>query len=138
LYAAARYLPLGDCALLIEFGNTINPTVNRKVISLDRAIAIAGIRGIEETVPTYRSLLVRYDPMKITYDRLIDRIRDLEDTVEKSSPEAIGRVVTIPVVYGGEYGPDLGFVAQCHDLTEEQVLHAGIRCWLSLYGRSER
>jgi len=127
LYAAARYLPLGDCALLIEFGNTINPTANRKVISLDQAIARAGIKGIEETVPTYRSLLVRYDPTKIAYGQLIARVKDLEDTMEKSSPEAIGRVVTIPVVYGGEYGPDLGFVAQCHGLAEEQVvkLHSG-------------
>jgi len=65
--------------------------------------------------------------MKIAYYQLVDRARDLENTVEKSSIETIGRVVTIPVVYGGEYGPDLGFIAQCHGLTEVQVVkfHSG-------------
>lgn len=127
MYAAAHYLPLGDCALLIEFGDAISLPVNRKVIALDEAITEAGIKGIEETVPTYRSLLVRYDPFKMTYDQLVFRVRDLEITLRELSAETVGKVVTIPAVYGGEYGPDLGFIAQYHGLTEEQVvkLHSG-------------
>jgi len=123
LYAPPRYLPFGDCALLIEFGNTISPEINLKVITLNETITQAKILGAKETVPTYRSLLIRYDPLETTYDQLVFQVRDLEKELEKPHLEAVvGKAVTIPVVYGGEYGPDLSFVAQYHRLTEEQVV----------------
>lgn len=58
---SARYLPFGDSALLIEFGDTIDLEVNRRVTALAEAINVAQIQ-VEEVVPTYRSLLVCYDP----------------------------------------------------------------------------
>lgn len=127
MYASPRYLPFGDCALLVEFGDTISLEINCKVVALNQAIVKAVIRGIEETVPTYRSLLVRYDPVKTSYDQLVLQIRNFERLVEKPSLAAAGKTATIPVVYGGEYGPDLGYVAQYHGLTEEQAvkLHSG-------------
>jgi len=127
LYASARYLPFGDNALLIEFGDTISLEVNRKVIALNEAILKAGINGIEELVPTYRSLLVRYNPLKITYEQLVFRIKDIEKTMKEFKVEIKGREITIPVVYGGEWGPDLNYIAKYHGLTEEQVvkLHSG-------------
>jgi len=127
LYASPRFLPFGDCALLVEFGDTISLEINCKVVALNVAIVKAVIRGIEETVPTYRSLLVRYDPVKTSYDQLVLQIRNFERLVEKPNLAAAGKTATIPVVYGGEYGPDLGYVAQYHGLTEEQAvkLHSG-------------
>jgi len=122
LYADARYLPFGDSALLIEFGDAISLEVNRKVIALSEVIEKAEIRGVEELVPTYRSLLVRYNPLKMTYEQLVFRIKDLEKALKEVSPEIKGRKITIPVAYGGEFGPDLGCVAQYHGLTEEQVV----------------
>jgi len=121
-YASARYLPFGDNALVIEFGNTISLEVNRKVIALNEAILQAEIQGIEELVPTYRSLLVRYNPVKITYDQLVFRVKDIERTLEASNVEMAARKIIVPVVYGGQYGPDLSYVAQCHGLTEERVV----------------
>lgn len=127
MYASPRFLPFGDCALLVEFGDTISLEINCKVVALNVAIVKAVIRGIEETVPTYRSLLVRYDPVKTSYDQLVLQIRNFERLVEKPNLAAAGKTATIPVVYGGEYGPDLGYVAQYHGLTEEQAvkLHSG-------------
>lgn len=124
---STRYLPFGDCALLVEFGDTIDLEINRKVISLDKAILKARIRGVEELVQTYRSLLVRYDPLKIDYEKLVFRVKDIERTMEESSVGLKGRRITIPVAYGGEYGPDLRHVAQLHGLSEEQgvKLHSG-------------
>ncbi|MDH5481462.1 MAG: 5-oxoprolinase subunit PxpB [Candidatus Bathyarchaeota archaeon] len=121
-YAFARYMPFGDTALLIEFGNVISPEINRKVIALNEAILKAEIQGVEETVPAYRSLLVRYDLRKINYEQLVCRIKDIESEVKNSNIEVTGRKVTIPVVYGGVYGPDLNNVAKYHGLTEEQVV----------------
>lgn len=123
-----RYLPFGDAAVLVEFGDKINLEINRKVTALSEAIQNANIQGVEELVPTYRSFLARYDPMKTTYEQLVFHIKDLEKTT--SAPVAKkeeGSEVVIPVVYGGEYGPDLGYVAESHGLAEEQVtsLHFG-------------
>lgn len=123
LYATPRYLPFGDCALLIEFGDTISLEINRKVIALNETIAHAKILGTKETVPTYRSLLIRYNPLETTYDQLVFQVRDLEQKLEVPNPQGVaGKAVTIPVVYGGEYGPDLNFVAQYHGLTKVQVV----------------
>jgi inhibitor of KinA len=73
-------------------------------------------------VPTYRSLLIRYDPLKTTYEQLVFQIKDLEETLDKSSLETEGQKIIVPVVYGGEYGPDLAYVAKYHELTEQHVV----------------
>lgn len=127
IYTASRYMPFGDNGLLIEFGNVISLEVNRKVIALSEAITSAKIQGVEELVPTYRSLLVRYNASKTSYEHLAFSIRDIEKTMEERKKETVGRKTIIPVVYGGEYGPDLADVARFHGLTEEQVIkiHSG-------------
>jgi KipI family sensor histidine kinase inhibitor len=120
-------LPLGDAALTVEFGDTIKLETNRKVTALCDALTQAEFREVEELVPTYRSLLVRYDPLRTSYEQLVFRIRDIERTLKDSGPEKEAQRVTIPVVYGGEYGQDLGYVARHHGLSEKQVvkLHSG-------------
>jgi len=120
-YESARYLPFGDSALLIEFGDLISLEVNRKVIALYEAVLKAAVNGVEELVPTYRSLLVRYNPLKTTYEQLVFMIKDIENTL-KELRVGEGRKIVIPVAYGGEYGPDLTHVAQRHGLIEEQVV----------------
>jgi KipI family sensor histidine kinase inhibitor len=118
----ARYLPFGDSALVVEFGDTISLKINNKVIALDKAIAEVKIEGIEETVPTYCSLLIRYNPLKISYEKLVFRIKDIENTLKNLYMKEAGKEIIIPVVYGGKYGPDLEYVAKCHGLTKEQVI----------------
>jgi len=126
-YPSARYLPLGDTALTVEFGDIISLEVNRKVIALNEAVEKAGITGIVELVPTYRSLLIRYNPAETSYEQLVSQLKEIEKTLEEKPIEAQTRRLTVPVVYGGNYGPDLKFVAEYHGLTEEQVvkLHSG-------------
>lgn len=126
-YPSARYLPFGDAALLVEFGEAMSLETNRRVISLNDAILKAGIKGVEELVPTYRSLLIRYDPLETSYEHIVFRVKDLEKTWECSAGNLDGRKTIVPVVYGDEYGPDLGHIARVHGLTEEQVirLHSG-------------
>jgi KipI family sensor histidine kinase inhibitor len=120
-------MPFGDNGLLIEFGNEISLEVNRRVIALSEAIKDAKIQGVEEQVPTYRSLLVRYDASKTSYEYLVFSIKDVEKTMTEQNMEKVGRKTIIPVIYGGEYGPDLADVARFHGLTEEQVvkIHSG-------------
>jgi KipI family sensor histidine kinase inhibitor len=122
LYEAARYLPFGDSALVVEFGEVISLEANSKVTALNEAIQKAKIQGVEELVPTYRSLLVRYNPLKTTYEQLVFQIKDVEKTLKELTAKVEGRRIIIPVVYGGEYGPDLAYVAKYHKLSEKQVV----------------
>ena len=126
--APVRYLPFGDRALLVEFADAISLEINRRVLALNIAVSRARLRGVEELVPTYRSLLVRYDPLKTSYEQLVFCVKDLEEAVgENPEDRRACRRIVVPVVYGGEYGPDLGYVARLHGLSEEQVvgLHSG-------------
>ncbi|MGB9684270.1 MAG: 5-oxoprolinase subunit PxpB [Candidatus Bathyarchaeales archaeon] len=122
VYMFTRYLPFGDSALIVEFGDTINAAINRKVIALSETIKKASIKGVEELVPTYRSLLIRYNPAETTYQQLISSIEKIEKASEEALLEAKKGRIVIPVVYGGVYGPDLSYVAEYHGLTEEQVV----------------
>lgn len=122
IYASPRYLPFGDSALVTEFSDAISLEANQKVIALNQAILKANIVEVEETVPTYRSLLIRYNPLKTTYEQLVFQIKDIEKNLGKFARGTEGRRIIVPVVYGGEYGPDLGFVARYHGITEEMVV----------------
>lgn len=127
MYPSAKYLPVGDNALLVEFGNTVSLDINRRVHVLDHVISEIKPKGLKECVPTYRSLLIYYDPSETSYEPLIFRIKDLEAKLEESSVYSHERVLEVPVVYGNEYGPDLGYVARYHGLQEDEViqLHSG-------------
>ena len=125
LYPRARYRIAGDRGLLVEYGEGIDPEVNRKVRSMAAVLRARPLAGVAEVVPTYRSLLVTYDPLETDADRLREAIDRLEDRLgEIPVPEP--RTVEVPVCYGGEYGPDLGFVAGAHGLTEDEAaeIHA--------------
>lgn len=121
-YASAKYLPFGDNAIVVEFGDTISLEINSKVIALSEAISRAKIHGVEELVPTYRSLLIRYNPLATTYKQLSLRIKNLEKNLRGTRVKVEGKRVIVPVVYGGEYGPDLAYVAQYHNISEKQVI----------------
>ena len=82
MYKQTKYLAAGDRALVMEFGNSISEEINRKIRSMGIAIEKSGIEGITETVPTYRSLMVHYDPIIMEYDALLDRLRSLEEQLE--------------------------------------------------------
>jgi len=123
VYQTARYLPFGDTALIAEFGDTISLEINRKVVALAEVVMKSEIQGVEELVPTYRSLLVRYDPTKISYEKLVSHIKTAEKKCRGlATEEKSKRTIIVPAVYGGEYGPDLTYVARCHGLTENQVV----------------
>ena len=115
-----RILPSGDTALTVEFGCTIDTDINRRVLSLDRAVACERIAGIVETVPTYRSLLVQYDPLVIGFDEMSNKLLDLA-RMPVEAANAV-RCWRIPVIYGGNFGIDLDDVARAHQITTDEVI----------------
>ncbi len=113
----------GDRALFLNFANRISPQINRKVHLLASFIEKEKGEGILEMVPTYRSLCIYYDPLRLTLKDLKTKISQIEHELERAKKTPPARVLEIPVVYGGEYGPDLGFVAGSLGLSEEEVIH---------------
>jgi len=112
---------MGDRSLLVELGDEISPAVNRRVRDLDITLMQNPIEGLVETVPTYRSLLIIYDPLRINVALLKQRIEDLQKRIDGIQiPEP--KTMEIPVVYGGEYGPDLEWVAQYHKMGIDEVI----------------
>jgi inhibitor of KinA len=121
-----RYLVAGDAGLVVEFGDTIDPAINRRVRELFLAIERVGLDGVRDLVPTYRSLLISYDPLRTNVDVLRGQLANLEAHLA-DTPVPPPRVVEIPTAYGGEFGPDLPFVAEHNHLTVDEVvaIHAG-------------
>jgi KipI family sensor histidine kinase inhibitor len=121
LYERPLYRLMGDRALLVELGDEICPDVNQKVRELFVGLDQQAPDGFIELVPSYRSLMVIYDPLKIFLPELKAHISNTLEQLHKSelSPP---KTVEIPVVYGGKYGPDLEWVAQYHSMTTEEVI----------------
>ena len=116
-----RFLLTGDTSLSVEFGDVINEAINHDIRAYKIALEKAGIPGIVETVPTYRSLMVHYDPSVIPYAQIRMKLEQLLDEMgEIEIPPS--PVLEIPVLYGGEMGPDLPFVAENAGMSEEEVV----------------
>ena len=115
-----KILPCGDSAVTIEFGDRIDPDINGMVLALDDVIRARAPAGLLETVPTYRSLTVQFDPVETDYEALIRLVN--EETKDLAPRKAVGRRWRVPVVYGGEYGSDLEEVAETHGMTPAQVI----------------
>ncbi len=119
--ADVQFLLSGDTALTVEFGREISEAVNTRIRAFRIALEQSGIPGIVETVPAYCSLMVHYDPGVIPYDALVRELRGLTGRLDRI-PIPPSEVLEIPVLYGGEAGPDLGFVAQHAGKTEAEVV----------------
>ena len=118
--------PVGDTGVLAVFDQQISEQIGAQVSALDRAVRGARLPGAGETVPAFASLLVRYDPLVTDYDRMAAAISRLAEHLPPPDTSA-GKLITIPVCYGGVYGPDLGFVADHAGLSESDVIrrHTG-------------
>ena len=121
LFQKATFKIAGDCGLLVEYGEGVNFEVNAKVRTMAKVISKNLPAGIVEIIPTYRSLLVVYDPVLTTPKRLKNVLTLLEeqlDDIKIPTPA----VVEIPVCYGGEFGLDISVVGKAHELTEDEVV----------------
>lgn len=129
-----RILPCGDAALAVEFGDQVDEAINGKVLALDRAVADAAIDGVIETVPTYRSLLVHYDPLTLNFAALSTRLLSLAQS--ERTETTTRRRWRVPVVYGGEFGIDLEAVARRQGISTDEVirLHTGGHYYVAMLG----
>jgi len=121
----ARFLSGGDTALVVEFGDRVDERLSGLVLALAHRLQDAAIPGVVEAVPTFRSLLVHYDPLQLKQADLKRRLAPLLDGLEAA--ESAGRRWRIPACYDPSLGLDLVDVAQRTGLTAAQVAerHSG-------------
>ena len=132
MYETIRFRVAGDRGLLAEFGEGIDPEVNRKVRSMSMALEQEQPEGMVEILPTYRSLLIVYDPLKTGPDTLKQAVARLEAMLDKIRIPP-PKDVELPVCYGGEFGPDMDFVAQSHGLTHDRVVEIHTQTAYQIY-----
>ena len=132
-YAAPRCLDAGEAALVVEFGDSVDPSINASVLALDAALRAAPLGGIIETVPTYRSLMIHYDPLALARVALIAHVEALESGAQESAPSV--RWI-IPCCYEPPHGEDLAAAGAALSLPPERVaaLHAGADYRAYMYG----
>jgi len=121
LYDNPAFRIMGDRGLLVELGNEIHPEINQSVQELYISMDLRRIQGVVELVPSYRSLLIVYNPLRIRLDELQNAVLDVfRDTDRSQLPQP--KTIKIPVVYGGAYGPDLEWVADFHHIATTDVI----------------
>jgi inhibitor of KinA len=141
-----KILSVGETAIVVEFGTGIHPELHRKVKALTDYLEQASFPGMIEYVPAFSSVTVFYDPLKvkeftvgqgavrdqscyqIVSDRLANIVAKLVDSVVNQP-----RVVKIPVCYGGDFGPDLTYVAEHNKVTVDDVIKIHASCQYLVY-----
>lgn len=118
--------PVGDQSLLIQFGDTIDETVNRAVTGFAKRIREQDNPAILDMIPTYNALMISYDPARMSYQDMVLFLQHNYSEDDENGTMPI-RTFHIPVCYGGEHGPDLEFIAEHAGLSVEEVIerHSG-------------
>ncbi|MFH0823601.1 MAG: 5-oxoprolinase subunit PxpB [Pseudomonadota bacterium] len=135
LYEKPRIRFAGDRGILVEYGDSIADDINLKVLSVTHSLDHEPIEGVIEVVPSYRSLLILYDPCVVDVGRLIEALNRVEFRAARLiRPEP--RLIEIPVCYGGVFGPDMGVVAALHGLPVEDVvrIHSSVDYRIHMIG----
>lgn len=127
IYSEFKVKMMGERAVLIEVADEISREANTYVLALKRKLEEKAkvLRGILELVPAYTTLLIYYDPTHVSIDNLLQTIRKVEGEIKSEAIEKIvgrRRIIEIPVIYGGEFGPDLQFIAEYSGLSIEEII----------------
>lgn len=126
---AVQLYPLGDAAVVVEFGNEISEQTHKQVRAFSAYLQQHPFRGLIEFVPAYTTVTVYYDPWVISergqlnpYTKVTGFLQRMLPFVADAGNGSKPRVVEIPVLYGGDYGPDLEFVARVNEISSDEVI----------------
>lgn len=125
-----RLYPLGDAAVVLEFGQAIAPATHQLIQAFSRVLAQHPPPGLREVVPAFTTLTVYYDPLalfeqgvELPYEHINNCLRGLLPVAQAAAAAYVpGPLVEIPVCYGGDLGPDLELVASHAQLSAEEII----------------
>lgn len=125
---AYKLYPLGDASIVLQFGDSISEAIHKKVKAFASYIDKHPFAGMIEYVPAYTTLTIYYNPWVVSeggnyfpYQKVAAILQEMLPRVEET-PHAVRKVIEIPVCYGGEFGPDLAYVASYTHLPEQEVV----------------
>jgi inhibitor of KinA len=122
-----RIVAAGDAALVVEFAHRVDPDINARLILMSDELRRRAGTAVRDVVVGYVTLTVYFDPLHVDMAWLDGEIRDIARRVPADLPEP-GRLIDVPVCYGGELGPDLGEVSNTCGCSEADVveLHTSV------------
>ncbi|MCA0988884.1 5-oxoprolinase subunit PxpB [Guptibacillus algicola] len=112
--------PLGEAAVKLSYNEEVSPSLTSRIQAFCRELASINIDGITEWVPAYDSVTVYYEPWTHTYAELTEILEDITAVAIEESHKKM--IVTIPTLYGGEYGPDLEDLAKQKRMQHEDII----------------
>ena len=127
-----KIITASDSSLLVEFGDVISPALNARVLALFCALMAEKDARIRNLHPAYASLLIDFDPLRMSHQELTGRVEKLAEGAQDGAGVA-ARTVTIPVCYGAEFGPDLGDVAAHNSISMEDVVRLHTAATYTVY-----
>lgn len=126
--------PIGDSAVIVQLGTQINLVTHKRLVELSRYLDNHPLPGMVEYVPAFTSITIFYNPLQLhsekadpailPYELIYQKVKQIIAHLEDKVSEAkLGvKTVEIPVCYGGDFGPDLNYVAKYNKLTPEEVI----------------
>jgi len=131
---------MGDQALIVEFGDRVDPALSAEIAAVAQRLRESRTNGVLDVIPTYTTLALHYDPAAVgagtpPYEALVETIDTWLKTQTTATPP-VGRLVDIPVCYGGALGEDLEALAQSHNFSAEEVvaIHSGATYHVHMLG----
>ena len=129
--SAPRFLDAGEAALVVEFGDTVDPAINDRVLALDAALCADPPAGTREFVPTYRSLMIHYDPLQIDRDALVAIVRRATGAVVEWQGTAT--IWTLPCCYDPALAEDIDEAAQILKLSRDEAIALHVKATYRVY-----
>lgn len=118
----ATFYPLGDSAIVIQFAELISPEIHQKVRAVAAYLDEYAFDGFVEYTPAFTSVTVYYQPWVIDYLAIKPLLEEMLDDLMEETAIPESAIIEIPMVYGGDRGPDLDFVARQHQLSTAEVI----------------
>lgn len=117
----ARLLPVGDAALLVEFGREVDSRINARVRALSDAVLAADFNWLQDIVPAFASLLICFDKRRVQMGDVAQAVRDLLVNLPETQNDE-RRVWLVPVCYEGELAPDMQDMERLCGLTRDEIV----------------
>lgn len=119
-----QYFPLGDQVVIVQYEKKVSIELSQNLLSFAELIKDADIQGVTQIIPTFCSIAIRYNPLKLSYDEILSELQKLNVNIktEKETITKTDKIVHIPVFYGEEYGPDLEYVSEKTGLTTSELI----------------
>ena len=112
----------GDSAVVVDLGESIHPEINTKVHNFAQLIEQKNHTWLSQIIPAYKGLLIYYDPLIIEFFNLKNYLLEEFNNMEDSHGKSPTRIITIPTLYGGKFGPDLDNVMNHTKLNKSDVI----------------